>query len=580
MREEKLLELNKLILELLDGAISEERFAELDRLITEDPEAAEYYAEFIAVNSALCKPGAVGTYVVAPNRILEGDIDHDLWGALAESERRGEAIEMEDSEESDDEPELVIKRHVASSSRQVSRFSLFTAVVSTAALLMLLVYIWLVPERLPIVATITETADAKWADTSLPSAVDSELRIGPRNLISGFARITFNKGAEVLAQGPCEFVLEGEDQFFLQRGRIYSTVPTAAIGFVVRTPGATVVDYGTEFGVVVDSLGQTEAHVFNGKVELRSGPDPIRFSAIAKLTAGMAGMIDDAGRLSTLEMKAEPERFVKSLLPVKIIGKAGGRLDLADVVGGGDGFGGGVQGKILDPVTGCLIDYADLRQRGWYLSNNREEGLRGRWIMVDGPQTGANDYIEVSALSYIDGIFVPDGGSGQVEVSSAGHFFSDCPDTNNQFWAGITNYDKVVDGKGFMNLHPMQLGRRNFATGSQSGLFLHANIGVTFDLETIRLSLPGTVIRSFRSRCGIGDITPAIAKADFWVLVDGQVRFSSKGMQPGDTPENIHVELQEQDRFLTIVTTDGDGDNSNDWCIFASPSLRLEARSR
>ena len=480
MREEKLLELNKLILELLDGAISDERFAELGRLIAEDPEAAEYYAEFIAVNSALCKPGAVGTYVVVPNRILEGDIDHDLWGALAESERRGEAIEMEDSEESDDKPELVIKRQVVSSSRQVSRFSLCTAVVSTAALLMLLVYIWLVPERLPIVATITETADAKWADTSLPSAVDSELRIGPRNLISGFARITFNKGAEVLAQGPCEFVLEGEDQFFLQRGKIYSTVPPAAIGFVVRTPGATVVDYGTEFGVVVDSLGQTEAHVFNGKVELRSGSDPIRFSAIAKLTAGMAGMIDDSGRLSTVEMKAEPDRFVRSLLPVKTIGKAGGRLDLAGVVGGGDGFGGGGRGKVLDPVTGGLIDYTDLRQRGWYLSAGTKDSFGYRWIMVDSPQTGRNSYVEVASLPYIDGIFVPDGGSGPVEVSSAGHIFRDCPDTNNQFWAGITNYDKIVNGKEFMDLHPMQLGRRNFATDSQSGLFLHANIGITF----------------------------------------------------------------------------------------------------
>ena len=172
MREEKLLELNKLILELLDGVISDERFAELDRLIAEDAETAEYYAEFIAVNSALCKPGAVGTYVVAPNRIVDGDIDHVLWGALAESEKHGEAVEMEDStEESDRGPELGTKRHIVPTSRQVSRVSLCTAVVSTAVLLMLLAYIWLVPERLPIVATLTETVDAKWADTSLPSAV-------------------------------------------------------------------------------------------------------------------------------------------------------------------------------------------------------------------------------------------------------------------------------------------------------------------------------------------------------------------------------------------------------------------------
>ena len=200
--------------------------------------------------------------------------------------------------------------------------------------------------------------------------------------------------------------------------------------------------------------------------------------------------------------------------------------------------------------------------------------------MVDSPQAGDNNYVEVSAFPYIDGIFVPDGGGGPVKVSSAGHIFTDCPDTNNQFWAGITNYEKVANGNGFMDLHPMRLGRRNFGTTSHPGLFLHANIGVTFDLETIRLSLPGTTIKSFTAQCGIGDTTAATAKADFWVLVDGQVRFFSKGMRPGDIPKTVYVELKEQDRFLTLLTTDSDGNNGNDWCIFAMPGLQLKERDR
>jgi ferric-dicitrate binding protein FerR (iron transport regulator) len=576
MRDNEQLELNKLILELLDGTISSERFAVLDRMITKEPEAASYYAEFIAVNSALCKPGSVGTYVIAQNKFVEPDIDEVLWKALAEEEKHSEAVEIEEpAEEVEEESGFVTKGTVAPQNRRVSRFSLCTAIVSTAALLMLLLYIWLTPPRLPIVATLSETANAKWADSSLPSAEASELRIGARKLIRGFARITFNKGAEVLVQAPSEFTLEGEDQIFLQSGKIFSTVPAGAVGFVVRTPGATVVDYGTEFGVAVDSSGQTEAHVFNGKVELRSGSDPIRFNAVAKLTAGMAGLIDTTGRLSTEELKAEPDKFVRAILPTSTTSKVRASLDLADVVGGGDGFGSSRQGLVLDPVTGGLIDYAQLQQRGWYLNPEAKAGSRNNWIKVDDPQTGGNSYVEVPTVSYIDGIFVPDGGSGPVKVSSASHVFMGCPNTNNQFWAGITNYGKIANGKDFMDLHPMRLGGRNWGTASQPGIFMHANVGVTFDLKTIRSSLPSTTIKSFRSQCGIGDKTATTAKADFWVLVDGQVRFTSKGMKTGDMPKTIYVELSEQDRFLTLVTTDSNNDNSNDWCIFAMPSLEL-----
>jgi hypothetical protein len=70
------------------------------------------------------------------------------------------------------------------------------------------------------------------------------------------------------------------------------------------------------------------------------------------------------------------------------------------------------------------------------------------------------------------------------------------------------------------------------------------------------------------------------AYADFWVLVDGQVRFSRKGVQvhQGGT---ISVVLSDQDRFLTLVTTDGgkgspEYDNRtsfNDWSVFGEPCL-------
>ena len=71
--------------------------------------------------------------------------------------------------------------------------------------------------------------------------------------------------------------------------------------------------------------------------------------------------------------------------------------------------------------------------------------------------------------------------------------------------------------------------------------------------------------------------------ASIYVLVDGQLRFEQKDIKKGQS-HFIHVELHEDEQFLTLVTTQGsdralpEGFNQEhgDWCLFGKPTLVLE----
>jgi hypothetical protein len=570
VKDTDLLEVNKLILELLDGSISRERFSLLDRLIAEQPEAAGHYLDFIALNSALCKPGAVGTYVLASKKIYEPDLDETLWRALAENEKRGKAVEVEDSQKKlEAEPELVKKIEVDRRSHQISKFSLSTAIISTAALIMLLFYVWLQPPRLPVVASLTGQIDTVWDESGLKPVVGQDLRTGSRKLLKGYAKITFDKGAEVLVQGPAEFALETADQMFLLQGRLSCKVPTGSMGFIVRTPCASIVDYGTEFGVTAKASGETEAHVFEGNVELRGGSDPARFKGSKKLIAGMAGRVDITGEVVETTFEARPRQFVRQIPEREALDSPDIEIDLADVVGGGDGFGSSQIGLILDPLNGGFISFAELKARGWYIT----EGPEGAAYISD--EFGPTDFVTLALLPYVDGIFIPDGGEGAVQISSTGLAFNSCPDTGGGFWAGISNHGRIKNDDGYVNWVEMRVGRKFYGTRENPGIFMHANIGITFDLDKVRSAFPEAEIRSFSSLCGLNMSTPDVGNADFYVLVDGQVRFKSTGMNARMLPKPVSVEIAAQDRFLTLVTTDANKDNTADGCVFALPKLEL-----
>ena len=167
------------------------------------------------------------------------------------------------------------------------------------------------------VGRITGMFDCRWAKWSVVSgqwSVVSESEIpNPKsqipnqellvplgakfNLISGFMEITYDTGAKVILQGPVTYEIESPSGGFLSFGKLTARVekdketrrrgdkekssgamsPPLLVSlspclpaFTVRTPTAIVTDLGTEFGVEVDRSGASRAHVFRGRIELRS----------------------------------------------------------------------------------------------------------------------------------------------------------------------------------------------------------------------------------------------------------------------------------------------------------------------
>lgn len=185
-----------------------------------------------------------------------------------------------------------------------------------------------IDEPEPAVATIARlvrTVDCQWDNSSLPTQAGSEWSAGQVRLSRGRALIRFESGAEVLLEGPSVFQLDDASRGSLLSGQLVARVPVEAVGFAIKTPTATVVDLGTEFGVVADARGATEVHVFDGAVELYAGDDD---QAALRVVAGEARRLASAGDgepKNWSELPLDDARFVRNVdaptLPLEIEGQ-------------------------------------------------------------------------------------------------------------------------------------------------------------------------------------------------------------------------------------------------------------------
>jgi hypothetical protein len=206
-------------------------------------------------------------------------------------------------------------------------------------------------------------------------------------------------------------------------------------------------------------------------------------------------------------------------------------LSLADVVGGGDGWGTGVN-QGIDPRDGSI-------------ETSHVQSL-----------TGDGVYHAVGALSFVDGVFIPDGTS---QLDSAGNTYA-LPDTNNLTWDHVWN--SPVGGSDLNGI--------DFNTAGHSMIALHSNKGITFDLDEVRLANPGWTVTEFRSLVGgTGSST-----SDYWVFLDGQL-MASRIRSPANVGYLVEVPIGLNDRFLTLVSTDGGDGYGSDQVFFGDPYLEM-----
>jgi ferric-dicitrate binding protein FerR (iron transport regulator) len=125
------------------------------------------------------------------------------------------------------------------------------------------------PEKAETVATLVEAANCRWAASSLPTVVPSEVGPGTYDLVEGLAKIRFATGAELTLEAPATLRIIDALNCRLEKGAIVVTVPPSAIGFTVDTPEAKIIDFGTTFGVIAGPNGHYVVQVVDGLVELK-----------------------------------------------------------------------------------------------------------------------------------------------------------------------------------------------------------------------------------------------------------------------------------------------------------------------
>lgn len=113
---------------------------------------------------------------------------------------------------------------------------------------------------------ITSMVGVEWDGPPTDLLQDQES--SPIRFKSGLVEVTFKSGVRALVEGPAEIQITGENQAYLERGRLVANVPQGAEGFTVDYQQGKLVDLGTEFAMNIQGLGPVEVGVFRGEVEV------------------------------------------------------------------------------------------------------------------------------------------------------------------------------------------------------------------------------------------------------------------------------------------------------------------------
>jgi hypothetical protein len=325
-----------------------------------------------------------------------------------------------------------------------------------------------------------------------------------------------------------------------------------------------IIDLGTEFGVQQIPHGNTELHVIKGKTNLITNTKSSKMNLVvaegtAKKLAGTTEKVSD--------IALQENMFVRGIdSKANFVWKGQAFIDLADIVGGGNGFGTGRNNYGYQAGTGEFKQIKSMAS----ITMADAEGLR----KTENP--------------YIDCVFYladPE----NVVVDSAGHIFEACPETSRTAWTGIYNGAWYGSESPLIRVHPGSMG--SFSAEKDPTIGIHSNQGITFDLMRIRQSIPGFKIKALHAYVGHSRTAwensqkfPEYIKegfgapvASFYVLVDGVVRFEKIDMKAGDAPIEIDIKINSSEQYLSFVTTDGSDQTINyDWIMLAEPRLEIE----
>ncbi|MCA9135384.1 MAG: DUF1553 domain-containing protein [Planctomycetales bacterium] len=277
--------------------------------------------------------------------------------------------------------------------------------------------------------------------------------------------------------------------------------------------------------------------------------DPISQQEYYKLRAVFAGVKRADRTVSDTKLKQyeDDKRSIRDQLNAIDfeIGRLEGRgIDLADVVGGGNGTQNGTYRNGIDARTAKV--------------QTRDFGKLGN--------VQTNHY-SPSPFDFVDGVFIPDGenGTAKIPVSSTGITITGLPTTSGDAWDMIRNGPVASQ-------HSPEIDGIDFTKDGHTLLGLHANAGITFDVGAIRQAT-GVAVMRLTAKVGYFGASGG-NRADAWVFIDGRKVTEFPALGRDDGLQTIDLELPESSRFLTFVATDGGNGFSMDQIGFGDPKLK------
>ncbi|EMI56440.1 hypothetical protein [Rhodopirellula sallentina] len=383
----------------------------------------------------------------------------------------------------------------------------------------------------------------------------------------GLVELEYYSAAKIILHGPCKFVTSGANSGRLEEGRITGRV--AGEHFHLTTPTATVVDLGTELAVSLNHIAETDVHVFNGKVEVSPDASGESSQPTVSLTEGMSARISDHGTIEPTVM-GSTESFVREF--PNSLRSDPAELSLVDVVCATSLFDNNLS-TAIGPDTG--------------------DPDRRPWQTPTGPgHRFASGLQETRWHPFIDSVFIPWLNGIETEIDSSGTLV-DLPQCTGRTWGPIWARRKINDVqlnyrvKDFWGTLTLGVVMERLSQCDSGMIGLHANVGVTIDLNAIRqldrrpTRFVGVVANLDNSAIKEADAPEWLEanrfSADFRIFVDGELRDSRLDFTRADGELEMIVDLDPEDRFLTFVSTDADSFDGFDHVVLIDPILETVA---
>ena len=326
-------EICETILRILDGSVSEGEFKRFEKLLAENEEVRYLYILMLEAFTHLQKPGDSFKMNVIAETAKDG-FNSELWQLLAKDEIESPSVDVPQMKSVPEKIQICKDQDVYAGHRY-NKTSLVSIMLSAAAILLLVIFVYFAPVRDTSYGQITDHRQVVLKDMKSSIHKGKILRNESLILENGILEVLMDGGSTILLEAPAEMRLEDDNQIFLVQGKLTAKVPRPAIGFTVRTPSASVVDYGTEFGILVDQYANTEAHVLKGQVEMRLGSNIRVFDKALRLSANQAGRtsgqnlesIPSSVHQFTYAMPSPFEYYARLLEPVMYFRVKGSAVD-------------------------------------------------------------------------------------------------------------------------------------------------------------------------------------------------------------------------------------------------------------